>query len=63
MNFSCSFHGKLPFLIYNKVNQYPIVPVIKSKPNTAFTIYGKERDMLISEPVAAALWALTNSQS
>lgn len=59
--FSCVFYGKLDFLIYNKVNNYPIIPVIKARPNTAFTLYGKERDMLISEPVAAGLWALTNS--
>ncbi|CAD8121245.1 unnamed protein product [Paramecium sonneborni] len=58
----CPFYGTVPFLIYNKVNKYPIIPVLRSKPINAFTLVAKEREMLITETVAAGLWALTNSQ-
>lgn len=59
--FSCPFYGTIPFLIYHKTNKYPLVPVMKSRPNKGFTLVAKEREMLITEPVAAGLWALTNS--
>lgn len=34
---------------------------MRTKPINAFTLVAKEREMLITEAVAAGLWALTNS--
>lgn len=58
--YSCPFHGTIDYLIYNKVNKYPIIPVVKSAPNRSFTAICKERDMSIAHTVAVGLWSLTN---